>query len=135
MWNSSIWLIDRTISGATTPSQSGLGSDVNEGVLCISQSFSITEALQSDYLVSYPGHSLGWFYSSTEIQSVYSEAPAEWANFYMFFYFRAFIKYSFFWYYTCFQLQQACFYTFLQLLSAYFFTLLRFMHLALTQDI
>ena len=29
--NSSIWSIDRTLSGATTPGQSGLGSDVNEG--------------------------------------------------------------------------------------------------------
>ena len=32
---SSIWLIDRTLSGATTPGQSGPGSDDNEGVLHI----------------------------------------------------------------------------------------------------
>ena len=29
---SSIWLIDRTLSGATTLAQSGPGSDSNEGV-------------------------------------------------------------------------------------------------------
>ena len=34
---SSIWPIDRTLSGATTPGQSGPGSDGNEGVLCIPQ--------------------------------------------------------------------------------------------------
>ena len=32
---SSIWTIDRTLSGATTPSQSGPGSDGNEGVVFI----------------------------------------------------------------------------------------------------
>ena len=31
----SIWPIDRTLSGATTPDQSDSGSDDNEGVLCI----------------------------------------------------------------------------------------------------
>ena len=55
---SSIWPIDRALSGATTPSQSGLGSDGNEGVLHIPQSFSITGTSPSDCLVSYPGHSL-----------------------------------------------------------------------------
>ena len=52
MSNSSIWAIDRTLSGATTPSQSGPGSDGNEGVLCIPQSSSITGASPSDSLVS-----------------------------------------------------------------------------------
>ena len=37
MLNSSIWLIDRTISDTTTPGQSGPGSDGNEGVLRIPQ--------------------------------------------------------------------------------------------------
>ena len=55
----SIWPIDRTLSGATTPGHSGPGSDGNEGVLCIPQSSSITETSLSDCLVSYPGHSLG----------------------------------------------------------------------------
>ena len=32
---SSIWSIDRTLSGGTTPGQSGPGSDGNEGVLSI----------------------------------------------------------------------------------------------------
>ena len=48
MSNSSIWLIDRTLSGATTPSQSGPESDGNKTVLCIPQSSCITEASPSD---------------------------------------------------------------------------------------
>ena len=32
---SSIWAVDRTLSGATTPGQSGSGNDGNESVLCI----------------------------------------------------------------------------------------------------
>ena len=47
------------LSGATTPGQSEPGSNGIEEVLCIHQSSSITEALPSDCLVSYPGHSLG----------------------------------------------------------------------------
>ena len=56
---SSIWPIDRTLSSATTPDQSGTGSDGNEGVLHIPQSSSITGTSPSDCLVSYPGHSWG----------------------------------------------------------------------------
>ena len=41
MSNSSIWLIDRTLSGATTLGQSGPGSDVNEGVLYIPQNIGL----------------------------------------------------------------------------------------------
>ena len=59
MSNSSIRAINRTILDATTPSQSGPGSDGNEGVLYISHSSSITEALPSDYLVSFPRHFYG----------------------------------------------------------------------------
>ena len=80
---SSIQPIDRTLSGATTPGQSGPGSDGNEGVLCIPQSSSIAGTLPSDCLVSYPGHSLGGeggSYSSAEKRSVYSTAPADWAS-------------------------------------------------------
>ena len=40
MSNSSIWPIDRTLSGATIPGQNGPGSECNEGVLSISQSSS-----------------------------------------------------------------------------------------------
>ena len=58
MPNSSIWPIDRTLSGATIPGQIGPGSDSNEGVLRIPQSSSIIEASTSDYLVSYPELSL-----------------------------------------------------------------------------
>ena len=60
---SSIWPIDRTLSTATTRSQSGPGSDGNEGALHIPQSSSIAGISPSNCLVSYPGHSLGEFYS------------------------------------------------------------------------
>ena len=56
---SSIWSIERTLSGATTPGKSGPGSDGNERVLCIPQSSSTTGISSSDCLVSYPEHSLG----------------------------------------------------------------------------
>ena len=79
MSNRSIWRIDRTLSGTTSPCQSGAGSDVSEGVLCIAKSFSITEASLSDCLVSYPEHSVVKSYPSTEMQLAYSAAPADWA--------------------------------------------------------
>ena len=72
-----IWPIDWTLSGATTPDQSGPGSDGNEGVLRIPKSSSITEASPSDCLVSYLGHSLwGGSCFSEEMPSVYFTAPA-----------------------------------------------------------
>ena len=37
MSNSSVWPIDRTLSGATTPGKSEPGSNDNEGVLYIPQ--------------------------------------------------------------------------------------------------
>ena len=77
MLNSSIWPIDRTWSGAITPGQSGPGNDGNEGILQISQSFSITGASLSDAVwVSYPGHVLEQSYPFAEMQLVYSAAPA-----------------------------------------------------------
>ena len=54
---SSIWPIDRALSGANTPSQSGPENDGNEGVLGILQSSSTTGSLLSDWLVPYIGHS------------------------------------------------------------------------------
>ena len=80
MLNSSIWPIDKTLSGTIIPGQNGPGSDGNEGTLYIPQISSITGASWSDCLVSYPGHSLERSYSSAEIQSVYSMAPAKWAG-------------------------------------------------------
>ena len=53
MSNSFIWLIERTLSGATTPGQSRPSSDSNERVLWIPLSFGITVALLSDGLISY----------------------------------------------------------------------------------
>ena len=69
------------LSGATTPGQSGPGSNGNEGVLRIPQSSSTAGTSPSDCLVSYAGHSLGGgSYPSAEVQSVYSTAPADWAT-------------------------------------------------------
>ena len=56
---SSIWTIDRTLSGATTSGQSGPGSNRNEGVLQIPHSSGITGAPPSDCFVSYPGYFCG----------------------------------------------------------------------------
>ena len=79
MSNSSIWPLDRTLSGASTPDQSRRGSDGNEGILLILQSSSITGASPSNCLVSYPGHLLGEeSYLSAEMQLVYSTALIHW---------------------------------------------------------
>ena len=80
MSNSSIWPIDKTLSGATIPGQSRPGSDDNKRVLHIPQSSSITWASSSDCLMSYLGHSLGESYSSAEMQSVYPTALVDWAK-------------------------------------------------------
>ena len=58
MSNSSIWPIDKTLSGATTLGQNGPKYDDNEWVLHIPQSSNISEASISDGLMSYLGHSL-----------------------------------------------------------------------------
>ena len=59
MSNSSAWLIDRTLSGATTLGQSEPGSNGHEGIFRIPQSFCIIGSSPSDCLVSYPGILLG----------------------------------------------------------------------------
>ena len=76
---SSIWPIDRTLSGAITLGLSRPGSDGNEVVLRIPQSSSITGTSASDCLVSYPRHSLREYCIYAEMQSVYSTALADWA--------------------------------------------------------
>ena len=70
-----VWNRTRTRLDATTQVLIGPGSNGNEGLLCIPQSSSIIWASPSDFLVSYPGYSLGESYSSAEKQSVYSTAP------------------------------------------------------------
>ena len=60
----------RLLSGATTPSKSGPGSDGNEEVLRNLQSSSFSGTSHSDCLVSYSGHLLGWSFPSVEVQSV-----------------------------------------------------------------
>ena len=77
MSSSSICPIDRTLSGFTIPGESGPGSNSNEEVLHITQA-SRTAASLSDCLVSYLELSLrDRSYSSAEMQSVYSTAPAD----------------------------------------------------------
>ena len=77
---SSIWPADKTLLGATTPSQNGSWSNGNKGVFCIPQSSCITGTSPSDCLVSYPGYSLDKFYLFTMKLLVYSAAPADWAK-------------------------------------------------------
>ena len=68
--NSSIWPIDETLTGTTTTSQSGHGNNGNEGILHI---------LQSSRIWASPldGLEAGESYSSAEMQSTYSTAPAD----------------------------------------------------------
>ena len=55
---SSIWPIDKTILGATTPGFSGLESDGNEGVICIPESSSIMEPHHQ--IILYHIHDTRW---------------------------------------------------------------------------
>ena len=82
MSNSSIWPIDRTLSGVTTLGQNEPGSNGNEEVLHIPWR-SKGGASPSDCLASYPENSWrgGEFYPSAEMQLVYFTAPADWAIF------------------------------------------------------
>ena len=54
-----------------------VSSNGNEGVLRNPQSSNITETSPSDCLVLGPGLYWGGSYTSAEVQSVYSTAPAE----------------------------------------------------------
>ena len=72
MSSSSTWPADWILSGFTPPKQSGPGTDGKEMVLNVPQSSSVTEALPSDCLMSYPGYSLEESYLAAETQSVFS---------------------------------------------------------------
>ena len=67
--------MDRTLSVATTPNQNEAGSDVNEEVLHITQSSSMTIRLFS---VISKTLFVGGSYPATKMQSVYPAAPAYW---------------------------------------------------------
>ena len=71
-----IWPTEKTLSGATTPDQSGPGSDGNKGVLCIFQRSSISWASPSDCFVSYPGNLGGSL--TPQQRCSQSTAPANW---------------------------------------------------------
>ena len=70
----------KTLSGANTLAQGRPVSNGNKGVHRITQSSSITRASPSDFLVSYPGNSLGESYLSIEMQLVFSTASFDWAR-------------------------------------------------------
>ena len=74
--NSSIWLIERTLPGDTTPGPREPESG-NSLILRIPQRSTITWSLLTDCLMSYTGHSLWGSYSSAEMQSMYLTAPAD----------------------------------------------------------
>ena len=80
MSNSSIWPIDRTLSGTTILGQDGYGNNGNEEYSIFPKAPQ-TWASPSDGLMSSSGHSLGGgeSYLSAEMQSVYSTALADWA--------------------------------------------------------
>ena len=69
-----------TLSGATTPGQSGPGNEDCEGVLFIPQISSITGASPSDCTVTYLGQSFEESYLSADVQSVYSTVSADWTS-------------------------------------------------------
>ena len=77
MSNTSIWPIDKTLSGAATSDQSGPENNGDEGVLHIPQIHNIPRASQSDGIVSYEGQTLEEFYLSPEMESVYSIATTD----------------------------------------------------------
>ena len=60
----SIWPIDKTLSGATTPGQNEPASNASEEVLHI---LSKAEDSPSDGLMSYPRYSVWGSYTSAEI--------------------------------------------------------------------
>ena len=81
MSDSSIWFIDRALSGVTTPGENKPGNDGNEEVFRIPQSFN-TGASKSDGLVSYSENLLrvvlalwrgpvGVFYSHPQLTSFF----------------------------------------------------------------
>ena len=72
---SSIWPIDGTLTGTINRSQSGPGSNGNQGVLNYPLS-SRAETSPSDCFMSYPGHSLEVSYIYGERQLMHSAAPA-----------------------------------------------------------
>ena len=76
MSNSSIGPIERILSGTTTPSQSGPGSNGHKGALHIPHSFK-AGTLPLDFLLcqNQETHGKG-SYPSAEMQLVYSTVPA-----------------------------------------------------------
>ena len=70
-----MWLIHKNLSGAITQSQSWPVNDGNKRVLHIPQSSNITKVSPSDLLMTYPGHLLGEFYTTAEMQYILQPKP------------------------------------------------------------
>ena len=68
------------LSGATTPGQSGPGSDGNEGGTPYSPKFQHHWNLTTRLFSVLSRTLVRGSYTSAEMQSVYSTAPADWAN-------------------------------------------------------
>ena len=69
--------MERTLPVATTPGQSGTGSDGNEEILCIHQNSCITGTSPSESLMSYSGQSLREACPSAKKQAIHSKMIEE----------------------------------------------------------
>ena len=79
----SIWPVDRTLSGVTTPSQSGPGTMSVKGFLHSSNFhhyWNLTIRLFSVITRTLVGGGGGVSYPSAEVQAVHSTAVADWAK-------------------------------------------------------
>ena len=76
MSNSSICNIDKTLSGATTPSYCWSESESDEGALSISPKLQYYYSLTVRLFNVISGHSLGESYPFAAVESVYSTAQA-----------------------------------------------------------
>ena len=76
---SSIWPIDRTLSGAITPGQSEPRSDRNKGYSTYPKAPALQEP-HHDNLVIYPRHLSVESYSFAEMLSMYSAVLADWVT-------------------------------------------------------
>ena len=104
--------IGLTLLGITTPDQIEPGSDGNERVHCIPQSFKITGASPSDCLMSYLGDSLGDFYLSAEFSTApvtVGKTKIDCTMLFGFGFTDFFLLYQFFDTHRCRKLRQSCY--------------------------
>ena len=80
MLKSSSWPIDQTLSSATSLSKSGPGSDGNEDLLNISRPPALLDPHHQIFSVIFRTRFGGESHLSSDMQSVYSTAPANWVT-------------------------------------------------------